>query len=833
MAVFALLSTVWLVLGASGAFADRRVALVIGNSQYKDASIALANPASDAQDIAAALKALDFEVSLTLDASIRQMDEVLTSFGSMAANADVALVFYAGHALQFQGKNYLMPIDASLNDEIDLRRSMVDDEQIRIALDRTSGVKILILDACRNNPLADRFTQRTFGKTRAVEATRGLARIDKAQGMVIAYAAEPGKVAFDANTTGKISPFTTALLRRMQEPALEISTMLRRVAQDVWDQTRGQQRPEYSSSLLSDYFLDPMADKHKWDRIRESVDPSELREFVNQFPRSPYVLDAQRRLEILNRSRRERDEEARLESERLEADRVRRGVCQRETNELAAIGNDFAKLQTFIDGATCDQARASARDKFNAITAQRDEEKRREEARRRDDERRQMTDLCRNEQATVDALGSDLAKLQDFARRAACDPVRALANDRIKTLVAQQEAEAKKQQEAERTCRGEQETLVSLGNDLSKLQVFLRQVTCEPVRAAAGERIKSAQQRDREQTETQQQAARTCQAELAAMTPAWNDLARLQDMAGRSACAEVRPRLTARINELVAAQQEAQESQKKGAERLAALEDERNRLRREEEQRQHAEKKRQDAAKACQDEGVELASLEGDLAKLKLFVKRSGCEDVRALTNAKITQIERDENACKDANTKRNALLSETNKRTDRSRLTGFMQDMMKLEQEMACARLRPSVAAAVETIRVKMAQAELKRVGCYSGNADGVSNEATREAMKLFFVKEGAEGGDITELLSDLKDMKDGFCNPAPASPPVADHQKKEKAPTKRQASAPSRQEAPRRQERQSGPARTSSRAEPRAAPSYHPAAPMGGGGAIIGIGH
>ena len=170
-------------------------------------------------------------MTLALDASIRQMDEALTVFGSIScASADVALVFYAGHALQYQGKNYLMPIDASLNDEIDLRRSMVDDEQIRIALDRSSGVKILILDACRNNPLADRFTQKAFGRTRAVEATRGLARIDKAQGMVIAYAAEPGKVAFDANTTGKNSPFTTALLRRMQEPALEISTMLRRVA---------------------------------------------------------------------------------------------------------------------------------------------------------------------------------------------------------------------------------------------------------------------------------------------------------------------------------------------------------------------------------------------------------------------------------------------------------------------------------------------------------------------------------------------------------------------------------------------------------------------------
>jgi hypothetical protein len=818
--------------------ADRRVALVIGNSQYKDTSVALANPASDAKDVAAVLKTLDFDVALAVDASIRQMDEALTAFGAMAARADVALVFYAGHALQYQGKNYLMPIDATLNDEIDLRRNMVDDEQIRIALDRSSGIKILILDACRNNPMADRFSQKTFGSTRAVEATRGLARIDKAQGTVIAYAAEPGKVAFDANANGKNSPFTEALLRRMQEPALEISTMLRRVAQDVWEQTRGRQRPEYSSSLLSDYFLDPLADKHRWDRIRESVDLSEIREFITQFPRSPYVLEAQRRLEILNRARREREEEARLERERLEADRVRRELCLRESNELAAIGSDFAKLQTFIERATCEQARVSAQQKFNALIAQRDEERRREEARRRDEEMRQMAERCRNEQATVDALGGDLAKLQEFARQAACDPARTLANERIKALVAQREAEARKQEEAERVCRGEQQALASIGNDLSKLHAFLQQVTCDPVRAAAGERIKSAlAQREREQTEAQQQAARTCQAELASMTPVWNDLAKLQDLAARSTCAEMRSRLTVRINELVLAQQNAQAEQRKGAERLAALEEERNRLRREEEQRQQAEKKRQDMVKACQDEGLELASLEGDLAKLRLFVKRSSCEDVRALTSAKVTQIEREETICKGEDSKRSGLLSEANRRTDRTRLTGFKQDMIRLEQGMACTRLRPAVTAAVAAIRIKIAQVELKRVGCFSGSTDGTLNDATRDAAKLFLVKLGhAEAdadGEITDaLLSDLSDQKDGFCKPA--SPPLVDRQKKEKAPQKRQASRPPRQEQARpQQERPATPARTSARPEPQRAPSYRPSAPAGGGGAIIGIGH
>src|SRR5262249_55523774 len=137
----------------------RRVALVMGNANYKPSGISLSNPRNDAQDIAAVLTAIGFEVVTAIDTSKREIGFLLQRFARLATNADVALFFYAGHAMQFQGRNFLMPIDAELEDEISVRYQMVDLGDVRGALDQANGVKIIILDACRNNPLANRLSQ--------------------------------------------------------------------------------------------------------------------------------------------------------------------------------------------------------------------------------------------------------------------------------------------------------------------------------------------------------------------------------------------------------------------------------------------------------------------------------------------------------------------------------------------------------------------------------------------------------------------------------------------------------------------------------------------------
>jgi len=243
------------VIGTSAdASAERRVALVVGNSSYKTAYLSLPSPQNDAEDVSAVLKSLAFEVKTMVDASKRDMDLALADFARRATDADAALFFYAGHAMQYQGRNFLMPTDAMLEDEFSVRFETVSLDAVTAALERVGGVKIMILDASRKNPMAD--LQKSIVCASPYVPTRGgLARIDKTQGMAVAYATAPDEVAQDGQ--GRNSPFTAALLKRLQEPGLEIGIMFRRVASDVNAQTGGRQRPEFYISLLSDYYLNP------------------------------------------------------------------------------------------------------------------------------------------------------------------------------------------------------------------------------------------------------------------------------------------------------------------------------------------------------------------------------------------------------------------------------------------------------------------------------------------------------------------------------------------------------------------------------------------------
>jgi Caspase domain len=295
------------LLSASPAWAERRVAFIVGNSQYKNSNLILFNPKNDAEDVAASLRTLGFEVILKINTGKRDFDLAMAEFARLATYADTALFYYAGHALQHQGQNYLMPTDAELEDEVSLRYQMISLDDVRIGLERAGGVKIMILDACRNNPMVDRLTRGRTGVTRSVEAIRGLARIDGAHGEVVAYATAANQVAADGN--GRNSPFTAALLKRLGEAGLEIGTMFRRIAADVNEQTKGQQRPELLISLINEYYLN-QNDRPVWERIKDTADPAAFRDFIGRFPSSPRSSDARYRLQML-----EREQPARAEVE--------------------------------------------------------------------------------------------------------------------------------------------------------------------------------------------------------------------------------------------------------------------------------------------------------------------------------------------------------------------------------------------------------------------------------------------------------------------------------------------------------------------------------------
>jgi hypothetical protein len=296
-----------LALTGSPALAERRIALVIGNSDYNDTSISLANPRNDAEDMAAALRALAFDVVMVTNASKRAVDGAVEQFARLGSEADSVVFYYAGHAMQYQGRNYLMPVDATLVDEISLRYNMVSFDDIRAAMSRTRGIKVMILDACRNNPLAERFERSQVGANRGGMGTRGLARIDTTAGTVVSYATAADNVAIDG--TGRNSPYTTALLRRLQEPGLEIEMMFRRVAADVNAETKGRQRPETYVSLLGEYYLN-QSDRVLWEQVEAGDDPDAVRAFLARFPSSSLALSARTLLQSLEQKQAARPDAA-------------------------------------------------------------------------------------------------------------------------------------------------------------------------------------------------------------------------------------------------------------------------------------------------------------------------------------------------------------------------------------------------------------------------------------------------------------------------------------------------------------------------------------------
>lgn len=333
-----ILSTVfvsYLLMGASSAWAERRVALVIGNSAYVNTS-ALANPANDAEDMAQALRDLDFEVVVGIDLDNRGMRDTVREFGKALRGADVAMLFYAGHAMQVNGNNYLAPIDARLEFESDLDFETIPLQFIQRQMEREAKTILLFLDACRDNPLTRSFQV----ASRSQGSGRGLAKEQlTSSGILIAFATNPDNVALDG--TGRNSPFTTALLDNIQRPDVEISTLMTDVRVQVVRDTDGQQTPWINSALLGRFYFNQEdtgtaeasdgdtdtqvaaldnssggarasssqsrgVDKARiealaWDSVRQSESVAELEIFLSTYGRGFYGKLARLRLERLKK----------------------------------------------------------------------------------------------------------------------------------------------------------------------------------------------------------------------------------------------------------------------------------------------------------------------------------------------------------------------------------------------------------------------------------------------------------------------------------------------------------------------------------------------------
>ena len=245
----AALTLLLLPLFALPAAASERVALVIGNAGCAHAP-RLANPLNDAADIGAAFERLGFAVTGVENADQGSMRRALQDFAKAASASEIALVFYAGHGIEVDRRNFLVPVDARLLSDADVEFETVPLELVSRAVERARGLALVILDACRENPFAA--SMQRAGATRAIG--RGLARIEPSGETLVAYAAKEGTVASDGR--GRNSPYSAALLALVEEPGLELGLMFRKVRDAVLAATGGAQEPFVYGSLSSDgvYF---------------------------------------------------------------------------------------------------------------------------------------------------------------------------------------------------------------------------------------------------------------------------------------------------------------------------------------------------------------------------------------------------------------------------------------------------------------------------------------------------------------------------------------------------------------------------------------------------
>jgi tetratricopeptide (TPR) repeat protein len=230
----------------------KRVALVIGNSNYQFSS-KLSNPGNDAQDISTTLRQIGFEVVEGRDLDRRGMDDAIRQFSRKLDGAGLAILFYSGHGVQVNERNYLIPTDARIERAADLNLDAFDLQRIIDQMETEKRVNLIFLDACRDNPLTRSLARNSGGGTRSAAVGMGLAPVQSAAGTLIAYATQPNNVALDGD--GRNSPFTTALLKYMVVPNLEVELMMKQVRLDVMAATREKQVPWGHSSLVGNVFL--------------------------------------------------------------------------------------------------------------------------------------------------------------------------------------------------------------------------------------------------------------------------------------------------------------------------------------------------------------------------------------------------------------------------------------------------------------------------------------------------------------------------------------------------------------------------------------------------
>lgn len=316
-----IISLMCMALSVSAAKADRRVAFVVGNGAYKNVA-QLPNPPIDAKAMASTLRNVGFEVIEGSNLTRDQMTEKLLDFGRKAQGSDVAVFYYAGHGIAVSGSNYLLPVDADIKSEMDVKLGAAIN--IDLTLDQTMGdakVKLVFLDACRDNPFAAKI--KSNSATRSVNVQSGLAEMKSGEGTLIAFATGPGQTALDGQE-GNNSPFTRALIDNITKPGVEIQQAMTSVRAQVNEETHKGQLPWGHTNLIGAVYLNPAQQTQQvanaaptaagsvptaasagssdgveleyWRSVKESNKPEELNAYLTAYPNGQFKALALARL---------------------------------------------------------------------------------------------------------------------------------------------------------------------------------------------------------------------------------------------------------------------------------------------------------------------------------------------------------------------------------------------------------------------------------------------------------------------------------------------------------------------------------------------------------
>ena len=545
-----------MVLAPDAAWADKRVALIVGNSTYQTVP-QLPNPSRDAASVAKLFKDAGFDsVEVQINVGNLEFKRAIRKFEAAADQADIAVVYYAGHGLEIGGTNYLIPVDARLASDRDADDEAIPLERLVSSADGAKRLRLIILDACRDNPFVGTM-RRERNRTASRSVTGGLGKVEPTStDTLIAYAAKAGSTADDGD--GQHSPFTSALLKNLTVPGLDVRLAFGRVRDEVLKTTDNRQEPFVYGSLggntvslvpappvpqeapvsdvKADYdlvqkigtakawevfvrthpagFYSDLArvqiEKFKagpsarvghrlpsqwrrsvrqprdtiskegleWDKIKDSADPAALQKFIKRFPDSPLAINAQQKIDVLNRAAQEREDKARADREAAAraAEAARVQAEQQKAEQAAARKREdderrakAAEAEQQAKAAAAEQAAAQKRadDERRAKAAEAEQQAKAAEAQRKAVEAQQKADDAARTKATAEA-----AALQAASDKQARE---AEAARKKAEFAAAQEATCKTQQGKleELTAKGSQ------GSGIDDLKAFSRTVTCD------------------------------------------------------------------------------------------------------------------------------------------------------------------------------------------------------------------------------------------------------------------------------------------------------------------------------------------------------------------